>query len=48
MPPDNESKGLRGRLEDLALLDILQMMGFSKRTGYLSVEGPLGRGAMVF
>ena len=43
-----ENEGLKGRLEDLPLLDILQIVAFSKKTGYLSVEGPLGRGAVLF
>ena len=37
----NQDKGLKGRLEDLALLDILQIIAFSRKTGYLTVEGPL-------
>jgi CheY-like chemotaxis protein len=45
---DGKDQGLKGRLEDLALLDILQIIAFSKKTGYLTIEGPLGRGAMVF
>ncbi len=48
MTEDHGSEGLKGRLEDLPLLDILQIVAFSKKTGYLSVEGPLGRGAILF
>jgi CheY-like chemotaxis protein len=48
MTAGDQSKGLKGRLEDLALLDILQIIAFSRKTGYLSVEGALGRGALVF
>jgi CheY-like chemotaxis protein len=40
--------GLRGQLEDMPFVDILQIMAFSKKTGYLHVESPLGRGAVVF
>ena len=43
-----QDKGLKGRLEDLALLDILQIIAFSRKTGYLFIEGALGRGALVF
>ena len=49
MPADGgQDKGLKGRLEDLALLDILQIIAFSRKTGYLSIEGSLGRGQLVF
>jgi len=48
MPTEDRDKGLKGRLEDLALLDILQIIAFSRKTGYLHIEGPLGRGALVF
>lgn len=40
--------GLRGRLEDLPLLDILQIVSFSQKTGYLWLEGGQGRGAVLF
>jgi hypothetical protein len=40
--------GLRGRLEDLPLLDILQIVSFSRKTGYLWLEGAQGRGAVLF
>ncbi|HEY6549393.1 MAG TPA: response regulator, partial [Vicinamibacteria bacterium] len=40
---------LNGNLEDLPLLDILQIVSFSKKTGYLSIRAaPLGEGAIVF
>ncbi len=39
---------LTGNLEDLPLLDILQIVSFSKKTGYLSIETPEGEGAIVF
>ena len=48
MTEDTGNEGLKGRLEDLPLLDILQIVAFSKKTGDLSVEGPLGRGGIVF
>src|SRR5688500_5903804 len=39
---------LTGNLEDLPLLDILQIVSFSKKTGFLSIETEAGRGAIVF
>jgi hypothetical protein len=39
--------GLSGRLEDLPLLDILQIVSFSQKTGYLWLEGAQGRGAVL-
>ena len=39
--------GLNGRLEDLPLLDIFQVVAFSQKTGYLSVETPRGEAAIV-
>lgn len=48
MTQGRENEGLKGRLEDLPLPDILQIVAFSKKTGHLSVEGPLGRGAILF
>lgn len=38
---------LKGQLEDLPLLDMLQIIAFSKKSGYLRVQGPPGRGAIV-
>jgi CheY-like chemotaxis protein len=39
---------LQGNLEDLPLLDIVQIVSFSKKTGYLSIEMEGGEGAIVF
>ncbi|HYN01186.1 MAG TPA: DUF4388 domain-containing protein, partial [Vicinamibacteria bacterium] len=39
---------LQGNLEDLPLLDIVQIVSFSKKTGYLSIEMDGGDGAIVF
>ena len=39
---------LQGNLEDLPLLDIVQIVTFSKKTGYLSIEMEGGEGAIVF
>jgi CheY-like chemotaxis protein len=39
---------LTGNLEDLPLLDILQIVSFSKKTGYLSIRTGVGEGAIVF
>jgi CheY-like chemotaxis protein len=39
---------LNGNLEDLPLLDILQIVSFSKKTGYLSIKATEGSGAIVF
>jgi CheY-like chemotaxis protein len=39
---------LTGNLEDLPLLDILQIVSFSKKTGFLSIEAEIGQGAIVF
>jgi CheY-like chemotaxis protein len=39
---------LTGNLEDLPLLDILQIVSFSKKTGHLSIGTPEGQGAIVF
>lgn len=40
--------GLQGNLEDLPLLDIIQIVSFSKKTGYLAIEMEEGDGAIVF
>jgi hypothetical protein len=40
--------GLEGNLEDLPLLDILQVVAFSQKTGYLTLETPQGEAAVVF
>lgn len=39
---------LNGRLEELNLLEILQIVAFSKKTGTLKVEGDVARGAVLF
>jgi len=39
---------LNGNLEDLPLLDILQIVSFSRKTGYLSIRPAAGEGAIVF
>jgi CheY-like chemotaxis protein len=39
---------LTGNLEDLPLLDILQIVSFSKKTGYLSIRTGAGEGAIIF
>ena len=39
--------GLKGELEDLPLIDMLQIIAFSKKSGYLRVAGPSGRGAVI-
>jgi CheY-like chemotaxis protein len=39
---------LTGNLEDLPLLDILQIVSFSKKTGFLSIHAADGRSAIVF
>ncbi|HEY7819213.1 MAG TPA: response regulator, partial [Vicinamibacteria bacterium] len=39
--------GLKGRLEDLPLLDMLQIIAFSRKSGYLRIAASKGRGAVV-
>jgi CheY-like chemotaxis protein len=39
---------LTGNLEDLPLLDILQLVSFSRKTGVLSIQGEVGESAVVF
>ncbi len=39
---------LNGRLEDMNLLEILQIVAFSKRTGTLKVESSMTEGAILF
>jgi CheY-like chemotaxis protein len=39
---------LKGGLEELALLDILQVVAFSRKTGVLIVRSPAGSGAVLF
>jgi len=38
---------LSGRIEDLPLLDIVQIVAFTQRTGYIKVETDAGVGAVV-
>jgi CheY-like chemotaxis protein len=40
--------GLQGNLEDLPLLDIIQIVSFSRKTGHLAIEMEGGGGAIVF
>jgi len=39
---------LNGNLEDLPLLDIIQIVSFSKKTGYLTIRRERGEAAIVF
>ncbi|MGH9337330.1 MAG: DUF4388 domain-containing protein, partial [Vicinamibacteria bacterium] len=39
--------GLKGRLEDLPLLDMLQIIAFSRKSGYLRIAATKGRGAVM-
>ena len=39
---------LNGRIEDLNLLELLQIIAFSKKTGTLKVESTLANGAVLF
>ncbi len=39
---------LTGNLEDLPLLDIMQIVSFSRKTGYLAIEMEGGEGGIVF
>jgi CheY-like chemotaxis protein len=39
---------LTGNLEDLPLLDIIQIVSFSKKTGHLTIRTVSGNGAIVF
>ena len=39
---------LNGNLEDLPLLDIIQIVTFSKKTGYLAIRTRAGEGAIAF
>src|SRR3990172_2283883 len=39
---------LNGRLEDMNLLEILQIVAFSKKTGTLEVRAPHARGSVLF
>jgi CheY-like chemotaxis protein len=39
---------LSGRIDDLPLLEILQVVAFCQKTGHLTVQTPQGEGAVVF
>ena len=39
---------LQGNLEDLPLLDILQIVAFSQKTGFLTVQAAAGEAALIF
>ncbi len=39
--------GLEGKLEDLPLIELLQIVAFAKKTGYLRVKGASGRGIII-
>ena len=39
---------LNGNLEDLPLLDIIQIVSFSKKTGHLAIHTGTGDGGIVF
>ena len=45
---DYSPMSLTGNLEDLPLLDILQIVSFSKKTGHLTIRAAAGEGAIVF
>jgi CheY-like chemotaxis protein len=47
-PGQTDKSGLKGHLEDLPFIDMLQIVAFSKKTGYLEIEGSGGRGGVVF
>ncbi len=40
--------GFQGQLQDMSFVDILQLVAFSQKNGYLHIDGPLGRGSVVF
>ena len=40
--------GFQGQLQDMSFVDILQLVAFSQKNGYLYIESPLGRGSVVF
>ena len=40
--------GLKGQLEDLPLIDMLQIVAFAQKTGYMQIAGPQGGGGIVF
>ena len=45
--PSSKS-GLKGQLEDLPLIDMLQIVAFAQKTGYMQIAGPQGGGGIVF
>ena len=40
--------GLQGQLQDMPFVDILQIVAFSQKTGYLHLDSSMGRGHVVF
>src|SRR5262245_59250298 len=45
--PDGVEMALKGELEDLSFVDILQVVSLSRRTGRLRIEGEAGAEAEV-
>ena len=39
---------LKGRLEDVALVEVVQLIAFAGKTGTLSIHAPYGEGGMGF
>ena len=40
--------GLQGQLHEMPFVDILQLVAFSQKNGYLYIDGPFGLGTVVF
>jgi len=40
--------GFQGQLQEMSFVDILQLVAFSQKNGYLYIDSPLGRGSVVF
>lgn len=40
--------GFQGQLQEMSFVDILQLVAFSQKNGYLVIDSPLGRGSVVF
>ncbi len=40
--------GFQGQLQELPFVDILQLVAFSQKNGYLFIDSPFGRGSVVF
>ena len=40
--------GFQGQLQDMPFVDILQLVAFSQKNGYLFLDSTLGRGSVVF